>query len=120
MAFAIAAIAGCGVGAFVEDTFFFATGASFRQAWRMHPSAIFAGGLAFIAGLYFLQRLNDRPHAIEYVQPYVPFLGVSGINLAVKWNPVWLVPVAVGCVTWSAIQVRRLRQDRLAPRRIRP
>ncbi len=118
MAFAISGLFACAIVALVEDIFYFATGVPFWDTWRFHPASIFAGTLAFLGLVYLLQRMNDRAHALRYLEPYVPLLGFSGANLALKLNPAWLLPVALACVVWSVAQVRRLRGGRPAPRRI--
>ncbi len=117
MAFVIAGIFACLIVAVVEDVSDSATGASSWSVWHLYPVSIFAGTLTFLGLLYFLQRMNDRKHALRYLEPYTPLLGFSGANLALKVNTVWLLPVAVVSIVWSVVQVRRLRQGRLAQRR---
>ncbi len=118
MAFAISGIFACTIVAAVEDIFYFATDVPFWNTWRFHPVSIFAGTLVFLGLLYSLQRMNDPPHALQYLEPYLPFLGFSGANLALKLNAAWLLPVALACVVWSVAQVSRLRGRRPITRRI--
>lgn len=118
MAFGIAAIFACGIVAVVEDIFYFATDVPFWNTWRFHPVSVFAGSLAFLGLLYFLLRMHDRAHALQYLEPYIPLVGVSGVNVALKRNVAWLLPVALACVVWSVAQVRRLRDRRPVTRRI--
>ena len=61
--------------------------------------------------------MNDRKHALHYLEPYTPLLGFSGANLALKVHTAWLLPVAAVSIVWSVLQVRRLRQGRLPQRR---
>ena len=109
MAFWIAAIFGCGVVGVVEDIFYFATDVVFWKTRRFHPVSVFAGTLAFLGLLYFLLRMHDREHAMRYLEPYSPLLGLSAANLALQLNGAWLLPVALACALWSVAQVRRLR-----------
>ena len=109
MAFIIAAIFACVVVAGVEDTLEIAPTAPLWDIWRYHPFSIFAGALTFISLLYLLQLVNDRQHALKYLEPYALLLGSSGANLAIKANSVWLLPVAVVSIVWSVFQVRRRR-----------
>jgi hypothetical protein len=107
MAFAIAGIFACAVVALVEDIFYFATDVPFWNTWRFHPISIFAGTIAFIVLLYLLQRMNNRERALQYLEPYLPLLGFSGANLALRLNTAWLLPVAFVSVVWSVAQVRK-------------
>jgi hypothetical protein len=116
MAFGIAAIFAVVIVEVVEDIFYFATDVPFWNTWRFHPASIFAGTLAFLGLLYVLQRMHDREHALQYLGPYLPLLGLSGANLALKLNGVWLFPVALACAAWSVARVRRLRGRRPATR----
>jgi hypothetical protein len=108
MAFGIAGIFACAIVALVEDIFYSASDVPL-SSWRFHPISIFIGTLAFLSLLYLLQSMHDRERALLYLEPYTPLLGFSGINLALKLNVAWLVPVAVACIVWSMAQVRRLR-----------
>ncbi len=117
-AFGIAAIFGLVIVEVVEDIFYFATDVPFWNTWRFHPASFFVGTLAFLGLLYVLQRMHDRQHALRYLEPFTPLLGLSGANLAFKLNAAWLLPVALGCAVWSVAQVRRLRGRRPTPRRI--
>lgn len=112
MAFIIAAIFGVTVVALAEDAWYFATGIVFWDTWKLHPISIFAGISAFLALLYFLQRINHDPHALEYLEPYAPLFVLSSANLLLHWNPAWLLPVALACLAWSAAQVRKFRGRR--------
>ena len=118
MAFWIAAIFALGVVAVAEDLFYFATDVEFWNTWRLHPASTFAGTVAFLGLLYFLQRMNDRERALRYLEPYIPLLGLSGANLALKLNGAWLLPVALACALWSVAQVRRLHGRRSTAGRI--
>ena len=118
MAFGIAAIFALVIVEVVEDIFYFATDVPFWDTWRFHPVSIFSGTLAFLGLLYVLQRMQDREHALQYLEPYLPLLGLSGANLALKLNGLWLFPVAAACAVWSVAQVRRLRGRRPATRRV--
>jgi hypothetical protein len=118
MAFVIAAIFGCTVVAVVEDAWYFATGVVFWNTRRFHPDSIFLGALAFTGLLYFLQRMNNGDRAVQYVQPYLPLVVLSGANVALKLNPAWLLPVALACIGWSVVQVRRVNGGKAMSRRI--
>ncbi len=118
MAFAISGIFACALVEVVEDVLYFAADVPFWNAWRFHPVSIFAGTLAFLGLLYILQRMNDPAHALQYLEPYIPLVGFSGANLALKLNPTWLLPVALFSVAWSVVQVRRLRDRKPLMRRI--
>jgi hypothetical protein len=118
MAFWIAAIFACGVVGVVEDTYYFATDVVFWNTWRLHPASMFAGTLAFLGLLYFLQRMHNREHALRYLEPYIPLLVLSSANLLLKLNGAWLFPVAFACALWSMAQVRRLRDRKSAARRL--
>jgi hypothetical protein len=109
MAFAIAGIFACAVIALVEDIFYFATDMPFWNTLRFHPVSIFAGVLVFLGLLYILQRMNHGERALQYLEPYLPLLGFSGVNLALKFNAAWLLPVAVACIVWSVTQTRGCR-----------
>jgi hypothetical protein len=118
MAFAISGLFAGAIVALGEDVFYFATDVPFWDTWRFHPVSIFAGTLVFLGLLYLLLRMNDRAHAFQYLEPYMPLLGLSGANLALKLNSAWLLPVALACVVWSVFQVRRMRDHRPITRRI--
>ncbi len=109
LAFAISALWGCAVIIAVEDVFYSASDAPFWKTWHFHPVSLFVGTLAFVGLLYLLQSMTDRKRALQYLEPYVPLLGLSGLNLGLKLNAVWLVPVALACAIYSVTQVRRLR-----------
>jgi hypothetical protein len=109
MAFVIAGIFACLIVAVVEDALYSAADDSLWSFWRYHPVSILAGTLGFLGLLYCLQRINDKKHALRYLEPYTPFLGLAGANLALKLNAVWLLPVGLFCVIWSVGQVRKLR-----------
>ena len=120
MAFAISGIFACALVAATEDIFYSATDVPSWSMWRVHPPSMFAGILVFLGLLYLLQRMNDPGHALQYLEPYSPLLGLSGLNLALKLDAAWLLPVALGCALWSVAQVRRLRGRGLMTRRISP
>jgi hypothetical protein len=109
MAFAISGIFACALVEVVEDIFYFATDVPFWNTWRFHPVSIFVGTLAFLGLLYCLQRMNHQERALQYLEPYLPLLVFSGVNLALKLNAAWLLPGALFSVAWSVVQVRRLR-----------
>ena len=109
LAFAISALWGCAVIVAVEDVFYSASDTPFWNTWHFHPVSIFVGTLAFLGLLYLLQSMNDRKRALQYLEPYVPLLGFSGVNLGLKLNAAWLLPVALACAIYSVAQVRRLR-----------
>ena len=109
MAFAIAGLFTCAVVVLVEDIVYSVTDEPSWKTLRFHPVSIFVGTLVFLGLLYLLQRMNDRERAPQYLEPYLPLLGFSGLNLALKLNVVWLVLVAVASIVWSVAQVRRLR-----------
>ena len=120
MPFGIAAIAGVLAAAVVEDLRYFAEGSpeSFLHTWRVQPVSIFVGSLVFIAILYLLQLLNERERALKYAYPYVPLVLLSGANLAVKLNPVWVVAVAAVCAGCSFLQVHVARNGRSTSARL--
>ncbi len=118
MAFSAAGIFALAVLAVVEDTLFFATGEVFWKTWKIHAPSIFAGALAFVLLLYLLQRMNDRQHALEYVQPYLPLLLMSGINTEWKAGTLWVLLALAVSIGWSIVQVRKLRSRRAPARRI--
>ncbi|MGA2371696.1 MAG: hypothetical protein ACLPPV_22585 [Candidatus Korobacteraceae bacterium] len=117
MAFIIAAIVACLAVAVVEDILYFATGVPFWST-GFHPVSIFAGSAVFLGLLYFLQRMHDRRHALQYLEPYFPLLVATGANVVLKLNTVWLLPIALACVFWSVAQMRKIRaQDGMTRRR---
>jgi hypothetical protein len=117
VAFSAAAILGFAIVAVAEDMLGSATGVPLWTTWHFHPVSIFAGTLGFVGLLYFLQRMNDRLHANEYVAPYLPLLVLAGANILLKQNAAWLLPVAAACLTWSLGRLRRMRSQRALPRR---
>jgi hypothetical protein len=117
MAFIISAIFACVVVAVVEDMVETAGGAPLWNIWSYHPVSMFAGTLTFAGLLYLLQFINDRRLALKYLEPYVALLGVSGANLFIKANSVWLLPVLAIGIICSVLQVRRLRERRSAMHR---
>jgi hypothetical protein len=118
MAFSAAGIFALAVLAVVEDTLFFATGEVFWRTWKIHAPSIFAGVVAFVLLLYLLQRMNDRQHALDYVQPYLPLLLVSAINTEWKPGTPWVLLTLGVSICWSVLQVRKLRSRRATARRI--
>jgi hypothetical protein len=110
LTFGIAAIVAVAAAAVAEDMRYFAEGSpdSFLQTWRIQPVSLFVGSLVYVATLYLLQRLNDRQRALNYVFPYVPLVVFSGLDLAVRLNPLWVGAVAAACFAWSLLQVHFL------------
>ena len=103
--------------AVVEDVLYSATGIPLWKTWRFHPVSIFAGVLAFGLLLYLLQRINDRARAMEYVEPFMPLLALSGANLLLDVNSAWLLPVLLASVFWSIGRMRKARSHRAVSRR---
>lgn len=103
--------------AVVEDVRYSATGVALWETWRFQPISIFAGALAFVGLLYCLLRINNRPNALFYVEPYIPLLVLAGANIVLKLNPAWLLPVVLACVLWSVARSRRARGQKQMPRR---
>ncbi|MGB7555686.1 MAG: hypothetical protein WBM04_15035 [Candidatus Korobacteraceae bacterium] len=115
LAFAISALWGCAVIVAIEDVFY--SDLPFWNTSHIHPVSIFVGTLAFLGLLYLLQSMTDRKRALQYLEPYMPLLGFSGVNLGLKLNAGWMLPVALGCALYSVAQVRRLRGHKsVAPR----
>ena len=110
LTFGIALIVGIAATAVAEDIRYFAEGSpeSFLQTWRIQPASMFAGSLLFVGTLYLLQLLNDRQRALNYVFPYLPLVMLSGIDLAIRLNPLWVVGVAVACFGCSILQIHSL------------
>ena len=98
--------------AVVEDMRYSATGVPLWSTWHFQPFSIFAGTLAFIVLLYFLQRMNNRSRAFGYVEPYLPLLLLSGANLLLRLNAAWLLLVLIPCILWSVIRMRKSRMQR--------
>ena len=114
MTFGIAAIVGVTAVAVAEDLRYFAEGSpeSFLRTWRIQPVSMFVGSLVYVGMLYVLQLLNDRERALKYVYPYLKLLFLSGADLAIRLNPVWVGAVALLCVGCSILQVRSLHGGR--------
>jgi len=108
---------GSAVVAVVEDVRYSATGVPLWSSWHFQPASIFAGMLAFVGVLYCLQRINNRPRALEYVEPYLPLLVLSGANLMLKLNSMWLLLALLPSIAWSARRMRKARSERSMPRR---
>ena len=110
LTFGIALIVGIAAAAIAEDIRYFAQGSpeSFLQTWRIQPGSMFAGSLVFAATLYLLQLLNDRKRALNYVLPYVPLVICSGVDMAVRLNPLWVAGTAVLCFGCSILQIHSL------------
>lgn len=117
IAFLAAAMLGLAAVAVVEDVRYSATGIPLWSSWHFQPASIFAGMLAFVGVLYCLQRINNRPRALEYVEPYLPLLVLSGANLALKVNSMWLLLALLPTIAWSVSRTRRSRAERSVPRR---
>ena len=104
--------------AVVEDVRYSATGIPLWSSWHFEPASIFAGMLAFVGVLYCLQRINNRPRALEYVEPYLPLLVLSGANLMLKLNSMWLLLALLPSIAWSVSRMRKARSERSMPRRV--
>jgi|SRR5580692_4173813 hypothetical protein len=117
IAFLAAAMLGSAAVAVVEDVRYSATGVPLWTSWHFQPASIFAGMLAFVGVLYCLQRINNRPRALEYVEPYLPLLVLSGANLMLKLNSMWLLLALLPSIAWSASRMRKARSERAMPRR---
>jgi hypothetical protein len=117
IAFFSAATLACVVIAAVEDVRYSATGVPLWSSWRLQPVSIFAGALSFVGLLYCLERINNRSRAVAYIEPYLPLVVLSGANVMLKLNPAWLLPVVLGCVTWSVGRVRKTREQHSTSRR---
>jgi hypothetical protein len=117
IAFLAAAMLGSAAVAVVEDVRYSATGIPLWSSWHFQPASIFAGMLAFVGVLYCLQRINNRPRALEYVEPYLPLLVLSGANLMLKLNSMWLLLALLPSIAWSASRMRKARSERSMPRR---
>jgi hypothetical protein len=113
LTFGMAAVVGVLAAAVAEDLRYFAEGSpdSFLQTWRIQPVSMFVGSLVFVTTLYLLQRLNDRQHALNYVFPYVPLVVFSGLDLAIRLNPLWVAVVAAACLGWSILQIHFLQSS---------
>jgi hypothetical protein len=117
IAFLAAAMLGSAAVAVVEDVRYSATGIPLWSSWHFQPASIFAGMLAFVGVLYCLQRINNRPRALEYVEPYLPLLVLSGANLMLKLNSMWLLLALLPSIAWSVSRMRKTRSERSMPRR---
>ncbi len=118
VAFLAASMLGAAAVAVVEDVRYSATGIPLWSNWRFQPVSIFAGMLAFVGVLYCLQRINNRPRALEYVEPYLPLLALSAANLALKVNSAWLLLALPLSVAWSVSRMRKARLEKPLPRRV--
>jgi uncharacterized membrane protein YedE/YeeE len=117
MAFIIAVLFACATILVLEDGYY--SDRPFWGIWRFHLPSLFVGTAAFVGLLYFLQRMNDKRYALKYVEPYAPLLVFSGLNLVFKLSAGWFALIAVGCITWSVLQVRQVRDTRTSPHRTR-
>lgn len=117
IAFLAAGMLGAAAVAVVEDVRYSATGIPLWSSWHFQPASIFAGMLAFVGVLYCLQRINNRPRALEYVEPYLPLLVLSGANLMLKLNSMWLLLALLPSIAWSVSRMRKTRSERSMPRR---
>jgi hypothetical protein len=117
IAFLAAGMLGAAAVAVVEDVRYSATGIPLWSSWHFQPASIFAGMLAFVGVLYCLQRINNRPRALEYVEPYLPLLVLSGANLMLKLNSMWLLLALLPSIAWSVSRMRKARSVRSMPRR---
>jgi hypothetical protein len=117
IAFLAAGMLGAAAVAVVEDVRYSATGIPLWSSWHFQPASVFAGMLAFVGVLYCLQRINNRPRALEYVEPYLPLLVLSGANLMLKLNSMWLLLALLPSIAWSVSRMRKARLERSMPRR---
>jgi hypothetical protein len=117
IAFLAAGMLGAAAVAVVEDVRYSATGIPLWSSWHFQPTSIFAGMLAFVGVLYCLQRIKNRPRALEYVEPYLPLLVLSGANLMLKLNSMWLLLALLPSIAWSVSRMRKARLERSMPRR---
>jgi hypothetical protein len=117
IAFLAAGMLGAAAVAVVEDVRYSATCIPLWSSWHFQPASIFAGMLAFVGVLYCLQRINNRPRALEYVEPYLPLLVLSGANLMLKLNSMWLLLALLPSIAWSVSRMRKARSVRSMPRR---
>jgi hypothetical protein len=108
---------GAAAVAVVEDVRYSATGIPLWSNWHLQPASIFAGILVFVGVLYCLQRINNRPRAMEYVEPYLALLVLSGANLALNLNSAWLLLALLPSIAWSVGRMRKARSGRSVPRR---
>lgn len=104
--------------AVVEDIRYSATGIPLWSTWHFQPVSMFAGIGAFVGVLYGLQRVSNRPRALEYVKPYLPLLVLSGANLVLKLNSMWLLLALLPSVAWSIGRLRKARSERSLQRRV--
>ncbi len=118
IAFVAAGVLACTVVAVAEDFRYSVTGIPLWNGWRFQPVSIFAGIVSFVGLLYCLLRISDRANAVEYVEPYLPLVALSGAGLVLKISQIWLVPVALLCLGWSLGRVRKVRAQRALVRRL--
>jgi hypothetical protein len=118
IAFVAAAVLACTVVAVAEDFRYSVTGVPLWNGWRFQPVSIFAGVVSFVGVLYCLLRIGDPEKALEYIEPYMPLLVLSGASLLVKVNQLWLVPVGAVCLAWSIGRVRKARAQKGFARRL--
>jgi hypothetical protein len=111
VAFTVAAILGCAVVAAIEDMLHVTDDMPWKP-WQLHPVSIFGGIMAFTGLLYLLQRMNDKHHAGEYLQPYLPLLALSCATVTLKVNVRWLLPAILVSIVCSVAQVRKFRRGR--------
>ncbi|HSY12156.1 MAG TPA: hypothetical protein VK976_08215 [Verrucomicrobiae bacterium] len=117
IAFVSASMLSLATVAVVEDVRYSATGIPLWDTWRFQPISIFAGATAFVGILYCLLRMNSRPNAAAFVEPYIPILVLSGANVVLKRNPAWLLPVLPVCIVWSVSRARKARAQKSMSRR---
>ena len=107
MAFIIAVVLSLTALISLEDSFY--SDPPFWKTWHFHAPTLLAGIVVFVGLLYVLQYVNDKRHALKYVEPYAPLLLFSGINIMFKLSAGWFAVIAVVSISWSVFQVRRLR-----------
>ena len=117
VAFLAAGMLGLAAVAVVEDLRYSATGIPLWSHWHLQPASIFAGMLAFVGVLYCLQRIKNKARALQYVEPYLPLLVLSGANLVLQLNAAWLLLALPPTIAWSISRMRRSRSERSMPRR---
>lgn len=117
IAFLAAGMLGVAVVAAGEDVRYSATGIPLWSTWHFQPASIFAGLLAFVGLLYCLQRINDRTRALEYIEPYLPLLVLSGANLVLKLSSIWVLLALLPSIAWSVSRKRKVRAAKSTPRR---
>ena len=117
-AFVIAAVLSVAALISLEDSFY--SDRPFWKTWHFHAPTLLAGAVTFVGLLYFLQYMNDTRHAVKYVEPYVPLLLFSGINIMLRASAIWFALIALVSISWSVFQVRRLHEAKRLRTETRP